>query len=65
VRPFVFIRTVWSDDSVTHSEAVEEWFGQWILMTYGDAEIWTGQIRPIRASLVGLHYWVLEELYKQ
>ena len=60
--PFVFIKTTWSDDSIIRSEPVEEWFGQWILMFYGDKDFWTGRVRPVRASLVDYHLFPVEEL---
>jgi hypothetical protein len=60
--PFVSIRTVWSDDAKTKSEPVEEWFGQWILMTYADEDMWANQIRPVRASLVDYHLFPIEEI---
>jgi hypothetical protein len=61
MRPFVFVETVWSDDSKTRSEPVEEWFGQWVLLTYGDESMWLNQIRPVRASLVGYHLFMVED----
>ena len=65
MRPYVFVETIWSDDTKTKSEPVEEWWGQWILITYGDAEFWKDQIRPIRAILKDKHYFIQEELIEQ
>jgi len=62
LRPFVSVRTIWSDDSETISDPVEEWFGQWIMLTYGDADMWTGQIRPVRASFINPHLFAVEEI---
>jgi hypothetical protein len=62
LRPFVSVRTIWSDDSETISDPVEEWFGQWIMLTYGDDDMWTGQIRPVRASLINHHLFAVEEI---
>ena len=61
LRPFVSVRTIWSDDSETISDPVEEWFGQWITLTYGD-EMWAGKIRPVRASLINYHLFAVEEI---
>lgn len=62
LRPFVSVRTIWSDDSATISEPVEEWYGQWIILTYGDDDMWTGQVRPVRASLINYHLFAVEEI---
>jgi hypothetical protein len=50
--PYVSIRTVWSDDSITLSEAMTEWHANLLLMFYGDSLFWIGQIRPIRAIMI-------------
>lgn len=52
--PFVRIRTHWSDDGVTLTGHLEEWFANWVLALYADASLWTPlQRRPVRAKLFG------------
>ena len=50
--PFVRIRTLWSDDTITCTGHLEEWVAGLVLLLYGDAEMWTSlQRRPLRAVL--------------
>ena len=57
------IKTWWSDDIIpTISDPMEEWFANWILLTYSDASLWEGQARPVRATLTELHYWAEQGL---
>jgi hypothetical protein len=53
--PFVCIRTTWSDDAITVSEPLPEWFAGWVLLTYGDRDFWRGQTRPVRAIFTDRH----------
>jgi hypothetical protein len=46
------IKTLWSDDSVTLSDPMTEWYANWMLHLYGDALMWHGQARPVRAILI-------------
>jgi hypothetical protein len=55
---YASIKTWWSDESPPKtSEPMEAWFADWILCTYGDAAMWKGQVRPVRAIRVDLHYF--------
>jgi hypothetical protein len=60
LRPFVCIRTTWSDDAITVSEPLEEWFAGWVLLTYADPDFWRGQVRPVRAVLVKRHLFPVD-----
>jgi hypothetical protein len=46
------VKTVWSDDTVTLSEPMNEYWSNWTLLLYGDPEMWHGQARPVRAILI-------------
>ena len=48
------IRTVWSDDTVTLSEPMSEWHANLVVFLYGDEDMWRGQTRPIRATLIAV-----------
>jgi hypothetical protein len=50
--PLVCIKTTWSDDTITLSEPLEEWFAGWVMLTYSDSDFWQGQIRPVRAIFI-------------
>jgi hypothetical protein len=54
------VRTVWSDDSVTLSEVMPYIWCQIDLAIYGMADVWIGQVRPVRAVIVDVHEWPLE-----
>lgn len=49
--PFVRVRTLWSDDGVTETGHLEEWFACWLISLYAFAPFWAGRARPIRAIL--------------
>lgn len=49
---YVSIRTVWSDDTITLTEAMPEWHANLMLFFYGDSLFWIGQIRPVRAMMI-------------